>query len=488
MRTLSGHAFISYVREDSLNVDRLQRTLEAAGIPVWRDTADLWPGENWRAKVRYAISENALAFIACFSSRSLARQRSYQNEELLLAVDQLRQRRPDDPWLIPVRFDDCEIPDLDLGGGRTLASLQRSDLFGDRDVGAARLVVAVLRILGNHNTDWHPRMHRVSAQPDIRVGDGKQETSVAGYRAVDDGRRWTDQPSSAVSQNPIVVQGRRSKVLELNLPPGTYCMSWRTEGKGLFIVRHESGRKGEGDLVVTAATPDTDSGEQIVRITEKHQLFSVHAPQAEWVLNFLLLIAAAAPPPSTPATDSQSVLRMSGSSRRSLAIFEYKMRQAGKCTNAMTALINEYTSCLGEATSQFPHVTSPHQYQGILDRLATHISPIVDQYAIQSARCQRFTQETDQLAQEQLRRLKAISRQEWTDSTPRFLESVRSLAEARLHRLNMLMKMHDNASALIGRSDRLDSILRKFQSAIIIVTCDRGTIMDLLKDLEVLGY
>ena len=69
-RNLSaGHAFISYVREDSNRVDQLQRRLEAAGIPVWRDTADLWPGEDWRAEIRRAISDNALVFIACFPTR-----------------------------------------------------------------------------------------------------------------------------------------------------------------------------------------------------------------------------------------------------------------------------------------------------------------------------------------------------------------------------------------------------------------------------------
>jgi hypothetical protein len=143
-----GHAFISYVREDSADVDFLQKTLEEAGIPVWRDTASLWPGENWSAKIRGAIKSDALVFIACFSTHSAARQRSYQNEELLLAIDQLRQRRPDDPWLIPVRFDDCDIPDFELGAGRTLTSINRADLFGtDRGPATRRLVEAVQRLL-----------------------------------------------------------------------------------------------------------------------------------------------------------------------------------------------------------------------------------------------------------------------------------------------------------------------------------------------------
>ena len=149
MGTQVGHAFISYVREDSDEVDELQEVLEAAGVPVWRDTADLWPGEDWRAKIREAITRDALAFIACFSTRSVARQKSYQNEELYLAIDQLRMRHPDEPWLIPVRFNDCHIPDLDIGGGRTLGSIQRADLFGGRSAEAvSRLVSAVIRILG----------------------------------------------------------------------------------------------------------------------------------------------------------------------------------------------------------------------------------------------------------------------------------------------------------------------------------------------------
>jgi hypothetical protein len=85
-------------------------------------------------------------FIACFSSHSAAREQSYQNEELLLGIEQLRRRRPDGPWLIPVRFDNCDVPDYELGASRTLASLHRADLFGaNRDLEAQRLVEAVLR-------------------------------------------------------------------------------------------------------------------------------------------------------------------------------------------------------------------------------------------------------------------------------------------------------------------------------------------------------
>lgn len=147
--TLPGHAFISYIREDKDRVDRLQDILAAAGIRVWRDTEDLWPGQDWKTEIRSAITSGSLAFIACFSEHTQARETSYQNEELILAVDQVRLRAPGKAWLIPVRFADCTPPEFDLGAGRTLGSLQRVDLFDTSwELGAARLVAAVLRILG----------------------------------------------------------------------------------------------------------------------------------------------------------------------------------------------------------------------------------------------------------------------------------------------------------------------------------------------------
>jgi TIR domain len=156
-----AHVFICYAREDDLSVDRLQRDLEMAGISVWRDTAHLWPGEDWRLRIRRAITDDALVFIACFSSRSTARAKGYQYEELALAIDQLRMRRPDVPWLIPVRFDECPVPDIDLGGGRTLASIQHVDLFGEhRDAAVTRLLTTVRRLLTQNNQE--ARAHKLS--------------------------------------------------------------------------------------------------------------------------------------------------------------------------------------------------------------------------------------------------------------------------------------------------------------------------------------
>jgi hypothetical protein len=128
----AGHAFISYIHDDAVHVDRLQTALQAAGVRVWRDTDDLWPGQDWKLEIKRAINEGSIVFLACFSDNTEARDVSYQNEEVVLAVDQMRQRKPGAAWLVPVRFADCKVPDFDLGGGRSLSSLQRVDLFADR--------------------------------------------------------------------------------------------------------------------------------------------------------------------------------------------------------------------------------------------------------------------------------------------------------------------------------------------------------------------
>lgn len=59
----------------------------------------LWPGQNWQAEIRRAITSDALVFLARFSLASGSHRTSYQNEELILAIEGERPPLRAGTWL-----------------------------------------------------------------------------------------------------------------------------------------------------------------------------------------------------------------------------------------------------------------------------------------------------------------------------------------------------------------------------------------------------
>lgn len=133
------HVFLSYVRADQDLVDRLVLDLRRAGIGVWIDREQIKPGQRWQCVIAAAIEEGT-HFLACFSRAYQQRDRSYMNEELMLALDELRKRPQDRAWFLPLRLDDCEIPALRIGGGDTLRDIQWVNLHRDWSGGLRALM------------------------------------------------------------------------------------------------------------------------------------------------------------------------------------------------------------------------------------------------------------------------------------------------------------------------------------------------------------
>jgi len=136
------HVFVSYIREDAPQVDRLCGALQEAGVKVWMDRADICPGERWRRVIRNKI-QSGMLFVACFSQQYSRRDHSYMNEELMLAMDELRKRPTDRIWFIPVLLSECSVPERDIGGGETLRDIQWVDLEKDWEAGVQRILAAV---------------------------------------------------------------------------------------------------------------------------------------------------------------------------------------------------------------------------------------------------------------------------------------------------------------------------------------------------------
>ena len=142
------HVFISYVHENMEMVDQLYETLTSQGIKVWLDRNDIEPGVRWKQAIREAIQQG-IFFIACFSKEYNNRGETYMNQEVIVAIESLRQKSIDQSWFIPIKLNECEIPDFDIGAGQTLNDLQHVELYKDWNIG----IQILLRVIQSESSE-----------------------------------------------------------------------------------------------------------------------------------------------------------------------------------------------------------------------------------------------------------------------------------------------------------------------------------------------
>jgi TIR domain-containing protein len=114
--------FLSYARLDGTQASRVYRQLSRkTGHEVWFDQVSLAKGIRWEPAIRKAIRDSRY-FVGVFSRRSVA-VRGYRHSELRQAMEVLQEYPDDLVYAIPVRLDDCQMPD------ERLEQLNRLDLF-----------------------------------------------------------------------------------------------------------------------------------------------------------------------------------------------------------------------------------------------------------------------------------------------------------------------------------------------------------------------
>ena len=117
---LRPQIFLSYAREDFEQVEMLYEFLAAAGFKPWMDKKDIVPGELWFNSIQTALKESDF-FLACISSHSIDK-RGILQKEFKAALDTWDEMLQGDIYLIPVRLEDCQLPDR-------LSDFQWVDLF-----------------------------------------------------------------------------------------------------------------------------------------------------------------------------------------------------------------------------------------------------------------------------------------------------------------------------------------------------------------------
>lgn len=101
--------FISYTKKNKENAEEIYQKLTVAGFKPWMDIKDLLPGEEWSIAIPKAIRSSDF-FLAIFSKESVGK-RGYLQRELKHALDIWEEMLEDDIYFIPVRLDECDIPD-----------------------------------------------------------------------------------------------------------------------------------------------------------------------------------------------------------------------------------------------------------------------------------------------------------------------------------------------------------------------------------------
>ena len=130
-----ARVFIAYVEEDLSFARKLYRAFEENGFRPWLDKKKLMPGQNWPRAIETAIQTSDF-FVACFSRRATSKRGSFHSE-LRYALFCAAKVPLDEIFFIPLRLDDCVVPN------RISKQIQYLDLFPDWDAGVGRLIAVI---------------------------------------------------------------------------------------------------------------------------------------------------------------------------------------------------------------------------------------------------------------------------------------------------------------------------------------------------------
>ena len=112
--------FLCHSHTDRDAVHDLYLRLKKDHMQPWLDRENLLPGQNWAHEIRNAILRSD-AVIACLS-RGFEAQNGFRHQELKIALRKARVLPKEDIFIIPVRFEKCNMPD-------SIRHLHRVDLF-----------------------------------------------------------------------------------------------------------------------------------------------------------------------------------------------------------------------------------------------------------------------------------------------------------------------------------------------------------------------
>lgn len=103
------HVFLCHASEDKPLVRTLCSRLKKDGFSPWLDEDELLPGQDWQIEIKKAVRA-AGAVVVCLSPRSTTKE-GYLQRELRYVLDIADEKPEGTIFVIPVKFENCEIPE-----------------------------------------------------------------------------------------------------------------------------------------------------------------------------------------------------------------------------------------------------------------------------------------------------------------------------------------------------------------------------------------
>src|SRR6266404_643464 len=112
--------FLCHCSEDKPTVRDLCKRLQTEAFQPWLDERDILPARHWDEEIKEALAQSD-AIVICLS-KLFVRKEGFVQRELRYALERAEEKPDDAIFLIPVRLEQCDIP-------QKLRGLQYIDLF-----------------------------------------------------------------------------------------------------------------------------------------------------------------------------------------------------------------------------------------------------------------------------------------------------------------------------------------------------------------------
>lgn len=101
--------FLCHGKEDKPKIRSLYKDLAAANVQPWLDEVNIIPGQDWNLEIRRAV-RNCHAILVCLSKQTVSKS-GFLQKEIRHALDVADEKPEGSIFIVPVKIDDCEIPD-----------------------------------------------------------------------------------------------------------------------------------------------------------------------------------------------------------------------------------------------------------------------------------------------------------------------------------------------------------------------------------------